>query len=127
MAEMTIRRVGVFSVAKIQALLAFVIGLILGVIYGLFFMLFGAAMSALAPRAGDQAMGGAGSIVVGVGMMIGFPIFAAITGFIGGTINALVYNIASGIVGGIKIDLEGTSSGYTPPQQWAGNAYDARP
>ena len=34
MAEMTIRRFSVFSVAKIQGLLAFVIGLFIGVIYG---------------------------------------------------------------------------------------------
>ena len=44
MAEMTIRRFSVFSVAKIQGLLAFVIGLLIGVIYGLVFMVFGAAM-----------------------------------------------------------------------------------
>lgn len=124
MAEMVVKRVGVFSVAKIQALLAFAIGLMLGVIYGLFFMLFGAAMSALAPRGGDQAIGGLGSIVIGLAMMIGFPIMTGIMGFIGGMINALIYNIAAGIVGGIKLDLEG-AGGYTPPppQPWAPNAY----
>jgi hypothetical protein len=125
MAEMVIRHVGVFSVAKIQAVLAFAIGLILGVIYGLFFMLFGAAISAMAPRGGDQAMGGVGSIVAGLAMMIGFPIFTGIMGFIGGAINALIYNIAAGIVGGIKLDLEGTTSYAPPPQprQWAANPY----
>jgi hypothetical protein len=125
MAEMTIRRVGVFSVAKIQALLAFVIGLLMGVIYGLFFMIFGAAISSMAPRGGDQAMGGLGSIAVGLLMMIGFPIFAGIMGFLGGAINGLIYNIAAGVVGGIKLDLEATS-GYMPPpapQQWDANAY----
>jgi len=35
MAEMTIRRVGVLSLARIQGLLMLVIGLIIGVIYGL--------------------------------------------------------------------------------------------
>ena len=128
MAQMTIRRVGVFSIAKIQALLSFVIGLILGVIYGLFFMLFGAAISAMAPRGGDQAVGGIGSIVMGIGMMIGFPIFAGIMGFIAGAINALVYNIAAGVVGGIKLELESVTSDYAPPpppqQQWAPNAYN---
>src|SRR5258707_828646 len=127
MAQMTIRRVGVFSLAKIQALLAFVIGLILGVIYGLFFMLFGAAISAMSPRGGDQAMGGISSIVVGLMMMIGFPIFAGIMGFIGGAINGLIYNIAAGVVGGIKLELEGATADYAPPppqQPWAPNAYN---
>ena len=54
MAEMTIRRFGVFSVAKMQGLLMFVIGLLIGVIYGLFFMLFGAAMAAMMPQSESQ-------------------------------------------------------------------------
>ena len=47
MAEMTIRRFGVISVAKMYGLLMFIFGLIFGVIYGLFFIVFGAAMSAI--------------------------------------------------------------------------------
>jgi hypothetical protein len=47
MAEMTIRRFGVFSVAKMQSLLMGIIGLIVGVIYGLIFIFVGAAFSAL--------------------------------------------------------------------------------
>ena len=38
MAEMTIRRFGVFSVAKMQSLLMGIIGLIVGVIYGFIFI-----------------------------------------------------------------------------------------
>jgi hypothetical protein len=123
MAEMTIRRFSVFSVAKMQGLLAFVIGLLIGVIYGLFFMLFGAAMSALAPR-GDQAMGGVGSVVVGIIIMIAVPVFYGILGFVGGAIGALVYNLAAGVVGGIRFELEGVAPDYVPPppQQWGSNA-----
>ncbi len=58
MAEMTIRRFGIFSVAKMQSLVMFVIGLIVGVIYGLFFMLFGAAISAFGARGEGSAVGG---------------------------------------------------------------------
>ncbi len=125
MAEMTIRRFSVFSVAKMQALLMFVMGLIIGVIYGLFFMLFGAALSALATRGEDQAMGGVSSIVIGLMFMIGFPIVYGLIGFIAGAIGALIYNIAAGIVGGIKFELEGTTPTYAPPpppQQWGANA-----
>ena len=49
MAEMTIRRFAVFSVAKMYGLLCFIFGLIFGVLYGLFFIVFGAAMTAFAP------------------------------------------------------------------------------
>ena len=81
MTEMTIRRVGILSVAKIQALLMFVIGLIIGVIYGLFFMVFGAAIAALAPAHEGQALGGVGSVVGGVIIMIVFADHVFSNGF----------------------------------------------
>ena len=129
MAEMMVRRVGVFSVAKIEGLLMFIVGLIIGVIYGLIFIIFGAAiMAAMAQRGGDQALGGLGPIVVGVIMMIAIPIFYGVMGFIGGAIGALIYNMCAGIVGGIKLELEATTSQYAAPpapQPWSGNPYPA--
>lgn len=116
MAEMTVKRVGILSVAKIQALLMFVIGLIIGVIYGLVFMIFGAALTALAPNAENQALGGVSTIVIGLIMMIAFPIFYGLLGFIGGAIGAGIYNVAASFVGGIKLELEGPA--YAPPHQW---------
>ena len=124
MAEMTVRRVGVLSLAKMQGLLMFVMGLIIGVIYGLIIMLFGAAMSSLAPRGDAQAMGGISTIVAGLIIMIALPVFYGIIGFIGGAIGGFIYNIAAGIVGGIQLDLEGPTMQYTPPpppQQWGPN------
>ena len=129
MAEMTIRRFGIFSVAKMQSLVMFVIGIFIGVIYGLFFMLFGAALSAFGVRGEGSAAGGVPSIVIGIVMMIAIPIFYAIIGFIGGAIGALVYNLAAGMIGGIKFDLEGAGSQYVappPPQQWTANPYPAQ-
>ena len=120
MAEMTIRRFNVFSVAKIQGFLGFVIGLLIGVVYGLVFMIFGAAISSLAPQSDSQAMGGVGAIVIGLIIMIAVPVFYGILGFIGGAIGALVYNLAAGVVGGLKFELEGVAPAYAPPpqQQW---------
>jgi len=117
MAEMTIRRFNVFSVAKIQGFLGFVIGLLIGVIYGLVFMIFGAAISSLAPQGDSQAMGGVGAIVIGLVIMIAVPIFYGILAFIGGAIGALVYNLAAGVVGGLKFELEGVAAAYAPPPQ----------
>ena len=129
MAEMTIRRFGVISVAKMYGLLTFVVGLIFGVIYGLFFMIFGAAMSAFAPSGGESAAGGISSVVIGLLFMIGFPLFYGLMGFVAGAIGALIYNAVSGIVGGVKFELEGVQEQYAPPpppHQWAPNQYPAQ-
>jgi hypothetical protein len=129
MAEMTIKRFGVISVAKIYGLLTFIVGLIIGVIYGLFFIIFGAAMSAFAPGGRDAAAGGIGSVVVGIVMMIAIPILYGLLGFISGAIGALIYNITAGVIGGIKFELEGVQQEYAPPpppHQWAPNQYPAQ-
>ena len=127
MAEMTIRRFGVISVAKMYGLLMFIFGLIFGILYGLFFIVFGAAMSAAGGR--DATMGGVSSAVVGISMMIGIPIFYGILGFVMGAIGALVYNALSGIIGGVKFELEGVQQEYAappPPHHWEPHQYPAQ-
>jgi hypothetical protein len=129
MAEMTIRRFGVLSVAKMYGVLMFIFGMIIGVIYGLFFILFGAAMSAMGPGGADAAAGGIGSVAIGVGFMIGMPLFYGFLGFVGGAIGSLIYNALSGVVGGVKFELEGVQQEYAspppPPHEWASNPYTA--
>jgi hypothetical protein len=117
MAEMTIKRFNILSVAKLQGLLTFVIGLIIGVIYGLIVMLFGAAMAAMVPKDEGQMLGGIGSVVVGLIIMVVFPIMYGLMGFIGGAIGALIYNLAARFVGGVKFEFEGVMPGYSPPAQ----------
>ena len=127
MAEMTIRRFGVLSVAKMYGLLTFIFGLIFGVIYGLFFIIFGAAMSAVAGR--DGAVGGVSSVVIGIAMMIGIPIMYGILGFVMGAIGALIYNAVAGIAGGVKFELEGVQQEYAappPPHHWEPHQYPAQ-
>lgn len=118
MAEMTIRRFGVFSVAKMYGLLSFIFGLIFGVLYGLLFIIFGAAMTAFAPGGRDAAASGISSVVMGVIIMIGVPLFYGVMGFVAGTIGALIYNGMAGIAGGIKLELEGAQQDYAPPLQY---------
>ena len=128
MAEMTIRRFGVLSVAKMYGLLMFLFGLIFGVIYGLILIVFGAAISAMGPGR-DAAAGGVGTVAMGVGMMIGLPLFYGVLGFIMGAIGALIYNAVAGIIGGVKFELEGVQDEYAPPpppHQWAPNQYPAQ-
>ena len=127
MAEMTIRRFGVISVAKMNGLLMFIFGLIIGVLYGLFFIIFGAAITAAGGR--QATASGVSTVVIGIGAMIGVPLMYGVLGFIMGAIGALIYNAVSGIIGGIKFDLEGVQQEYAappPPQQWQPQQYAAQ-
>jgi hypothetical protein len=122
---MQIKRMGVFSVAKIYAVITAVFGLIIGVIYGLITIIFGAAI--MAGRDG----GGVGglSIIGGLVMMIAFPIIYGIIGFIAGAIAALVYNVAAGFVGGVELELEAVANAYAtpPPPQYGANPNQYQP
>ena len=115
MAKVQIKRMGVFSCAKIYSITLAAMGLIVGVIYGLIFMVVGGAMMAGGGR--DSGAAGASSLVIGLVMMIAIPVFYGIIGFIGGIIGALVYNVAAGVVGGLELEIENMDTGtsYAPP------------
>jgi hypothetical protein len=123
MAEMTIRRFGVISVAKMYGLLMFIFGLVFGVVYGLILIVFGAAISAVGGGGSDAVAGGVSTVAMGVGMMIGLPLFYGVLGFIMGAIGALIYNVVAGIIGGVKFELEAVHQDYAPPppppHEWA--------
>ena len=126
MAKMQIKRVGVFSVAKIMGIVMAAFGLLIGVIYGLMIMTVGAAMM----MAASSRSGGPGAgigIVGGLIAMIAIPIFYGIIGFIIGLIYGVAYNVASGVVGGIELELENVEATFVPPppqpQQWDANQY----
>ena len=129
MAEMTIRRFGVISVAKMYGLLMFIFGLIFGVIYGLILIMFGAAISAMAPGR-EATASGVSTVVMGVGMMIALPLMYGVLGFVMGAIGALIYNAVAGIIGGVKFELEGVQQEYAPPppppHEWAPQQYPAQ-
>jgi hypothetical protein len=105
MNKLRIRKLGILSVAKIQAVMMFVIGLLIGILYGLIviiYSLFGAGIVG-----GDAALViGGGGVVLGIGLMIGIPIMYGLIGFIAGALSALIYNIFAGMVGGIEMEVE---------------------
>ena len=116
MAKMQIRRMGVFSCAKIYAIVMAAFGLVFGVLYGLFFMVIGGAMLAAGSGARGEGAAGAGGLVIGLVMMVVIPIFYGVLGFVMGAIGALVYNIAAGFVGGVELELENVEgSTYAAP------------
>lgn len=98
---MTVHRMGVFSAAKILGVLYALLGLIVGLFFTCF-SLFGALAATSA--FGDSG-GGALGALFGVGAIIILPIFYGVIGFIGGALMAFLYNIVSGWVGGIEIDI----------------------
>jgi hypothetical protein len=104
MNRLRIRKLGVLSIAKIYAVMMLVMSLLISIPYGLFIMVFGVAMMGTGEKAGFAA--GGGSIVFGLLVMIGLPIFYGIMGFIMGAISAFVYNIFAGMVGGVEIEVE---------------------
>ncbi len=105
MSRLRINKMGVFSVAKMQAVLGLVIGLIIGIIYGVIIILYSLLGASLVGGNNGLAVGG-GGVVIGIIAMIGFPIMYGIIGFIGGAIGAFVYNIFAGIIGGIEMEVE---------------------
>jgi len=119
MAKMVIKRLGVFSVAKIYSVVMAGVGLLIGIPVGLIMIIFGAAF--MSSRS-EGAMGGGGfGIGIGIFYMIGLPILYGVFGFIFGAIGALIYNMASGIIGGVELELENADGGYAspPPPQWS--------
>lgn len=108
MNRLRIKKLGIISVAKIYAVMMFVISLLIAIPYGLVIIVISLVGGA---SAGSQdgfsgLMVGGGGIVMGLVVMIAIPIFYACIGFIAGIIGALVYNILAGIVGGIEIEVE---------------------
>ncbi|MBV8860007.1 MAG: hypothetical protein JOZ02_23955 [Acidobacteria bacterium] len=115
MAKVQIKRVGVFSCAKMYSITLAAVGLIFGVIYGLIFIVLGGAMMAGGGR--DSGMAGGSTLAIGLVMMVAIPIFYGVIGFIGGIIGGLVYNVAAGVVGGLELELENMDggAGFAPP------------
>jgi hypothetical protein len=122
MAKVQVKRVGVFSLAKMYAVTMAAFGVIIGVIYGLIFMIVGGAMMAGGGR--DAGTAGASGLVVGLIMMVAIPVFYGILGFIAGALGGVIYNIASGFVGGIELELENMDGYSAPPSpQWGAQQY----
>ena len=118
MTKVQVRRVGVFSLAKIYAVTMAAFGVIIGVIYGLIFMVAGGAMMAGGSRGSGAA--GASGLVIGLMMIVLIPVFYGVIGFIAGLAGGAIYNVAAGSVGGIELELENVDGGYSEPPlpQW---------
>ena len=108
MNRLRIKKLGVLSVAKIEAVILFVISLLISIPYGLIVIVYSLVGGSV--LGGNAGLGvGAGGVVIGLLIMVGLPIIYGIIGFVGGCIAALLYNLFSTWVGGIEIEVESVS------------------
>jgi hypothetical protein len=97
---MVLRRIGVLSAAKITGTVYAVFGLIAGLMFAAI-SLVGAGIAA----AGEEPSGALGALF-GVGAIVFFPILYGCLGFVFGALSAALYNLFSGMVGGIEVELQ---------------------
>ncbi|HWZ45791.1 MAG TPA: hypothetical protein VNW97_20120 [Candidatus Saccharimonadales bacterium] len=95
-----VKRIGVLSAAKIQGAIAACISLIF-VPFVLLAVLFG-SFASIAERSPFGAVGA----VAGIVLACLIPLFYFVVGFIAGAIQAFVYNLVAGRMGGIEIELD---------------------
>src|SRR5262245_39879399 len=100
---MVIRRVRVWSVAKLLAAIQAAFGLLIGACFALF-SIVGAGIASAAAHDSGEALPGWFGAAFGVGAIIIFPIFYGVMGLIGGAIGGFLYNVFAGMVGGIEIE-----------------------
>ena len=105
---MIIRRLGVWSVARLYAGIMGCIGLFAGIVFASIATLGGVAgaMNADAGAKGAGfAIGGLGALF-GVGAIIILPICYGILGLVSGAIGAALYNLFAGMFGGIEVEVQ---------------------
>ncbi len=95
---MVISRIGVWSAAKLYAVIMAAAGLLVGLMF--------AALSVFGAAAGLQEDAGIMAGMFGVGAVIILPIFYGVMGLCAGAIGALLYNLFAGVVGGLEVDVQ---------------------
>ena len=98
---MLVKRLGVFSVAKVSGILYAVLGFIFGIIMSMVSLVLGSVFQGaeFGPAAGF-------GVLFGVGAVIFLPIFYGLLGFVGGAIMGWLYNIIAQYAGGIEVEFE---------------------
>jgi hypothetical protein len=101
---MVLKRVGVLSAAKISGTLYAAMGLIFGLIFALIGMASAGMVAMLQQQQGAAVQSWLGPMF-GVGALVFFPILYGVFGFVCGAISAVLYNVFSGLVGGLELEL----------------------
>ena len=115
MVKYEIKHLDPFSVGKVTAVVAGILGLINGILASLTLQAIGGIIGPLissipllgASEAASGAASTASSLLAGLSgaSIIAFPILSLIIGFLGGIIGALIYNLTASVIGGIHAEL----------------------
>ena len=97
---MIVRHIGVWSVARIYAIISAGIGLLIGICVAVISVVGGAV------AASNNEMPSWAMPVFGVGSIVFFPILYGVLGLVAGAIGALLYNVGAKIGGGVEIDVQ---------------------
>ena len=95
---MVIRKVGVWSVARMYGALSGGMGLIFGLILAV------ASVVGFSLAEGDEPAFVAAAM--GVGAVVILPLFYGVLGICVGALGAFLYNVLAGLVGGVTIEVE---------------------
>jgi hypothetical protein len=104
---MVIRRIGVWSAARLYGGMSAVMGLLLGACFAVIAMV-GGGMAAVAESSGTGTGLASGMLgaMFGVGAIIILPLFYGVLGIIMGALTAALYNLFAGMFGGIEMDIQ---------------------
>jgi hypothetical protein len=101
---MVLRRIGVWSAARLYGGICATMGLIIGAIVALA-ALAGGMVGAM--EGGDSGFGSwVFGAMAGVGAIIVLPLLYGVFGLIGGALGAVLYNLFAGLFGGIEVELQ---------------------
>lgn len=102
-----LKKIGVFSFAKFQAVLMALLGIVFGKLYSLGGLLIDTLVTmGLLSSESMSTPGLSFGTVLAFGALIGMPIIFAITGFLAGILEAVLYHLFARWYGGLKIDFE---------------------
>ena len=101
---MVIRRIGVWSVARLYGGISATMGLVFGAIFALVAGLGG--MAGGFRDSGSGGMSGVLGAMFGVGAIVILPLFYGVLGVVMGAIGAALYNLFAGMFGGIELETE---------------------
>ena len=93
MTKVELKKIGILSLGKIQAIVMAIFGLIMGILYAI----GGIALESMFQLGGTS---------LAIASIIILPIVYGIFGFISGVIGALIFNAAVKIIGGLELDFE---------------------
>jgi hypothetical protein len=105
-----IRSFDIWSMMKFQAVVMTLAGIIISAVYYIAQSILNTQFRVLSSSVGTDATASIPVSMIGTNpsilMLIGIIVFMAILGLISGAVIAIVYNVISKIIGGIKIELK---------------------